>query len=61
MARRHVDVGDDHCRAVGEALAQQIYGVAGLSDDVQPGLGEQSRDPLAEQDVVLAEHHAQRL
>jgi hypothetical protein len=60
VPRRHLDVGDDHRRAVGESLAQQIFGVAGLSDDFEPGLGEQSRDPLAEQDVVLADHHAQR-
>jgi hypothetical protein len=32
---------------MGEALAQQIVGVAGLGDDVEPGFDEQSGDPLA--------------
>jgi hypothetical protein len=43
---------------VSKALAQEIRGVAGLSDDVKPALGEQSRDPLAKQDIVLADHHS---
>jgi hypothetical protein len=43
-----------------EPLAQQISGIAGLSDDVEPGLGEQPYDPLAQQDVILADRHPQR-
>jgi hypothetical protein len=46
---------------MGEPLAQQIVGVAGLGDDLKPGLGEQSRNPLAQQDVVLADYYSQRL
>jgi hypothetical protein len=45
---------------VGEALAQEIRCVTGLSDDLEPRLGEQSRDSLTEQDVVFADHHSQR-
>jgi hypothetical protein len=43
---------------VRKALAQEIVGVAGLSDDLEPGLGEQARDPLAQQHVILADHHS---
>jgi len=59
VARRHVDIGDDHRRAVREALAQQILGVAGLSNHIEPGLGEQPRDPFTQQHVVLADHDPQ--
>jgi hypothetical protein len=45
---------------VGQAVAQKIRGVAGLSDDVEPCLDEQPRDSLAQQHVVLADHHSQR-
>jgi hypothetical protein len=46
---------------VREALAQQIGRVAGLGDDVESGVREQSRDPLTQQDIVLADYHSQRL
>jgi hypothetical protein len=61
VARRHVDISDDNSRMVSEALAQKVLGVACLSDDVESGLGEESGDPLAQQNVVFADHHAQRL
>ena len=61
MARRHVDVGDHDRGAVREALAQQIVGVAGLGDYVEPGFREQSHDPLPQQHVVLADYDSQRL
>jgi hypothetical protein len=60
VARRHVDVDDHHRRTVREPLAQQILGVASLGDDLESGLGQQSRDSLAQQHVVLADHHSQR-
>jgi hypothetical protein len=44
---------------VGEALAQEIRCVTGLSDDLEPRLGEQPRDPLTQQDIVFADHHSQ--
>ena len=39
-------------------LAPQLVGVAGLADDLEPGLGEQPREPLAVQRVVLADQDA---
>jgi hypothetical protein len=44
-----------------KALAQQILGVAGLRDHVDPGFGEQPHDPLAQEDVIFADHHANRI
>jgi hypothetical protein len=43
---------------VREALAKKVRGVAGLSDDVEPRLSQQPGDPLSEEDIVLADHHA---
>jgi hypothetical protein len=61
MPGRHVHISDHDRRTVRETPPQQIVGVAGLSDDLEPGLGKQPRDPLAQQYVVLADHHSQRL
>ena len=61
MPGRHVHISDHDRRTVRETPAQQIVGVAGLSDDLEPGLGKQPRDPLAQQHIVLADHHSQRL
>ena len=36
-----------------ERLAQEVVGVTGLGRDVEPRLGEQTRDPLAHQNVIL--------
>ena len=41
-----------------ERLAQEVVGVARLRDDLEARLGEQPRDALAQQHVVLADHHA---
>jgi hypothetical protein len=60
VARRHVHIGDHDRRAVRETLAQEIRGIAGLGDHVEASFGEQSHDPLAQQDIVLADHHPQR-
>ena len=46
MTWRHVDIGNHQVRAVGESLAQQVLGIAGLSHDIKPGLREQPRDAL---------------
>jgi hypothetical protein len=59
VPRWHVDVGDHDGRAVSEALAQEIGGVARLGDDVEPSLDEQSRDPLPKEDIVLTDYHSQ--
>jgi hypothetical protein len=53
-----VDVGDDHCRAMSETLAKKILGVASLSDNFESRLSEKSRNALAQQDIVFADHHA---
>ena len=57
---RHPDVDDRHVGAVRERPAQQVVGVAGLRDDVKPGAGEDARDALAHQDVVLPDRDAHR-
>jgi hypothetical protein len=49
-ARRHLDVHDRHVGPVGERFAQGVVGIALLGHDVKPG--------LAEEQVVLADHHA---
>jgi hypothetical protein len=43
---------------VRQPLAQEVRGVPGLSDDVEPGLGQQPGDSLTQQNVVLADHHS---
>ena len=43
-----------------ERLAEEVVGVAGLRHDVETRLGEQPRDALAQQHVVLADHDPQR-
>ena len=59
VARRHLHVDHGDVGPVRERPAQEVVGVAGLGDDVEAGLGEQPRDALAQQDVVLADHDAQ--
>jgi hypothetical protein len=44
---------------MGEALAQEIRGVAGLSDDLETGLGKEARNSFAQEDVVLADYQSQ--
>jgi hypothetical protein len=43
-----VHVGDRDVRLVGERVAQQILGIAGQRHDLEPRLGEDPRDPLAQ-------------
>jgi hypothetical protein len=56
----HVDIGDHDRGAVRKALAEEILGIAGLSHDLAPGIGQQPGDALPEQDVVLTDHHSER-
>ena len=60
-ARRHLHVHDGHIGPVRERLAQQVLRVAGLRDDLEPRLGQQASDPLAQQHVVLADYDPQGL
>jgi hypothetical protein len=58
VSRRHANV-DDH--QVGRAVThplEQLGRVAGLADDVEPGLLEQARESFAEQDVVVRQRYA---
>ncbi len=43
---------------MGADLAQQILGVAGLADDLHPGVLEQPHDALAQQDRVVGDDYA---
>ena len=55
VGRRHPDVHDGD---VGSMLAdggEQLVGRAGLGDDLEPGLGEQPRDALAQEERVVGE------
>jgi hypothetical protein len=44
---RHLDVDDDQVGASSFDEAQQLGGVTGLAGDLEAGLGEQAREPLA--------------
>ena len=57
---RHLHVDDRHVGPVGGHLAPQVVGVAGLSDDLEAGVGEQAAEPLAQQQLVLGDHDSQR-
>ena len=59
IAGRHLDIGQRHIGPVRESLAQQIVRIAGLSDDLDPGVLEQAADSSPQQDIVLTDNHAQ--
>src|SRR2546423_7095447 len=59
--RRHLDVDDCNIRLVRERLAQERLRIARLADDIEPRLHEQTRYPLAHQNVVLPDDYAQGL
>src|SRR5262249_32897145 len=54
----HPDVDDRDVGLVGADLAEQVLGVGGLADDLDSGLVEQPRDPLPQQNRVLADHYS---
>ena len=58
VGRRHADVDDRHVGLVGADLAQQVLPVAGLAGDLEAGLLEQAREPLAQQDGVVGDNDA---
>ena len=60
LCRRHTDVDDRNVGLVHRDVAQQILGIAGLRDDVESGLQEQSRDSLAQKHRVVGEHDTNR-
>ena len=53
---RHAHVDDGEIRLVLGDDGQQRLGVAHPRDDLVPGILEQSREPLAQQDGVLRDH-----
>src|SRR5581483_526007 len=55
---RHPDVHHRHVRAVRADLQEQLLGGARLPDHLEPGVREQARDPLAQEDGVLGDHDA---
>jgi hypothetical protein len=57
--RRHLHVRDDHIRAVRQRLSEQVGSVTGPSDHLMARVLEETRDPLAHQHVILADHDAQ--
>jgi hypothetical protein len=56
-----LDVDDCDIRLMREGLAQERLRIARLADDIEAGLREQTRYPLAHQNVVLPDDHAQGL
>jgi len=59
--RRHLDVDDRDVGSQGDRLPEQVGSVARVTDDVEADLGEDASDALAEEEVVLADHDANRL
>src|SRR4029078_3076510 len=57
MRRRHADVHDRHVRRVAPHLQQELVRVPGLADDLEPGLVEDARHALAEEDGVLCQDY----
>ena len=57
VGRRHLDVDDRDVGPVRADLAAQVDRVARLADDVEARLLEQPAQPLAEEQLVLADDH----
>ena len=57
---RHLDVDDRDVGTMRTRAAQEVVGVAGLRDDVEARTLQDADDPLAEEDVVLADHDPNR-
>ena len=53
VGRRHADVDDGDVGLVHRDVAEQVVGCAGLRDDVEPRLLEQTRDALPEEHRVV--------
>ena len=58
MRRRHANVDHGDVRLVHRDVAEEVFRVAGLRHDLESRLLEKSRDPFAEEDRVVREHHA---
>ena len=60
LRRWHADVRDHDVGRVAAHLEQQVVGGRRLADDLETGVGEQPRDPLAQEHGVLGEHDPER-
>jgi hypothetical protein len=56
VGRRHADVDHGEVGPVLGDRPQELAGVGHGLDDLQPGVGHQGGEPLAEQDRVLGDH-----
>ena len=54
---RHADVDDGDVGGVGGDVLEELVGVAGLGDDVDPAVGEEAGEALADDDGVVGEDH----
>ena len=59
VARRHADVDDGDVGHVGAHLEHEVVGVVRAADHLVPGVPQQRRDALAQQRIVVGDHHAQ--
>ena len=59
VARRHADVDDGDVGHVGAHLEHEVVRVVRAADHLVPGVPEQRRDALAQQRIVVGDHHAQ--
>ncbi len=60
VRRRHLDVHDRDVGAVRADLQQQVVGRAALPDDLEPLVGKQAGDALAQEHRVVGEGDADR-
>src|SRR5262249_58963855 len=56
--RRHADVDERDVRLVHPDVTQEVFRRAALRDDLEPGVLEQPRDPLAQQHGIVCEDYA---
>ena len=56
MSRRHPNVDDRQLRPDRTDLGQQFDTVAGLADDIEPGMIEQTSQAFTQQNVIVGEH-----
>jgi hypothetical protein len=61
MTRRHPDIDEGQVRHERSHEREELSRIARLADDVVPGALHQGDEALAEQDVVVGDHHAHEL
>jgi hypothetical protein len=60
VLRWHLDVGHHHVRFVAPGFAHQVIRVTGDADHLEAGVLEHPDDPFAHEELVFADHDAQR-